>query len=81
MAAHKAMFFREKDRDGLQIDYWSAVSGGLQLVPDAPARDVLAEDYARMVEDGLLMDEARSFDEMMAACADLEAKARGSVAG
>ncbi|WP_323764041.1 nucleotidyl transferase AbiEii/AbiGii toxin family protein [Marinovum sp.] len=34
-----------------------------------------------MVEDGLLMDEAHSFDEMMAACADLEAKARGSVAG
>jgi hypothetical protein len=66
VAAHKSMFFREKDADGEPIDYHAAVTGNLQLVPEGEARDALAEDYARMVEDGLLMDEAEPFDELMA---------------
>ena len=32
VAAHKAMFFREKDASGNWIDYDAAVTGGLQLV-------------------------------------------------
>ena len=49
VARHKAMFFRENDADRNLIDYVAAVSGGLQLVPDEPARSILADDYARMV--------------------------------
>ena len=72
VAAHKAMFFREKDADGQPIDYHAAVTSNLQLVPEGEARDALAEDYARMVEDGLLMDEAQPFDELMAACKEMQ---------
>ena len=50
VARHKAMFFRENDADRNLIDYMAAVSGGLQLVPDEPARSILADDYARMVQ-------------------------------
>lgn len=72
VADHKSMFFREKDRTGHQIDYHAAVSGNLHLVPEGAARTALAEDYARMIDDGLLMEIARPFDDLMAACAELE---------
>ena len=36
-------------------------SGALQLVPDDKALESLSFDYARMVEDGLLFDEAEPF--------------------
>lgn len=61
VANHKAIFFRENDQSGQRIDYSRAVAGHLQLVPDGEARDTLADDYGRMVEDGLLLDEAESF--------------------
>ena len=47
VARHKSIFFREKDAAGNEIDYHGAVSGGLQLIPSGPARDVLADDYAQ----------------------------------
>jgi hypothetical protein len=72
VAAHKSMFFREKDADGEPIDYHAAVTGNLQLVPEGEARDALAEDYARVVEDGLLMDEAEPFDELMGKCRGMQ---------
>ncbi|MBM61427.1 MAG: hypothetical protein CL484_00595 [Acidobacteria bacterium] len=74
VAAHKAMFFREKDASDQPIDYHAAVNGNLQLVPEGEARDVLADDYARMIEDGLLMDESQPFDELMAICAEIQEK-------
>src|SRR3954452_19806095 len=51
LAAHKAMFFAERDAARTSIGYSAAVSGGLKLVPEGAARDALADDYARMVED------------------------------
>lgn len=74
VAAHKRMFFAERDADGEPIDYADAVGGRLDLVPDGPAREALAEDYRQMIEDGLLLDEAEGFDALMARCADIAAR-------
>ena len=68
VAAHKAMFFREKDASGRRIDYEAAVTGGLRLVPAGDSLTTLADDYARMVDDRLLLEEAEPFDVLMDAC-------------
>ncbi len=72
VARHKAMFFSEKDANGIRVDYEAAVSGGLQLVPSGGAYSVLADDYARMLADGMLPDDSESFDELMERCAKIE---------
>ena len=77
VARHKAVFFAEKDARGGRIDYEAAVSGGLQLVPSGAAHAVLADDYARMLADGMLLDENESFDVLMERCAVIEARANG----
>ena len=77
VARHKAMFFRENDVDRNPIDYEAAVSGDLQLVPDGEAREALAEDYGRMVEGGMLPDDAEEFDVLMDRCADIQTRANG----
>jgi len=69
------MFFAENDTRGARIDYEAAVSGGLQLVPSGTARSVLANDYARMLADGMLLDENEPFDDLMERCAEIEARA------
>lgn len=51
------------------------VSGDLQLVPDGPAFDALADDYARMVSDGMLLEDAEKFDDLMGRCADIQQRA------
>jgi hypothetical protein len=72
VARHKAMFFREKAADESPIDYAAAVNGGLQLVPAGnEAKAVLAEDYARMVEDGLLLEDAEPFEVLMERSAEI----------
>jgi hypothetical protein len=75
---NKSMFFAEKAADRTPIDYTTAVNGGLQLVPAGDGAKALEEDYARMVEDGLLFDDAEPFDALMARCADIAARANGS---
>ncbi len=75
VARHKGMFFSEKDAGGRPIDYDAAIAGGLRLVPEGAARDLLAEDYRRMIEDGLLLDEAESFDVLLQRCRDIEQQA------
>lgn len=75
VARHKSMFFAEKAADRSPIDYAAAVSGGLQLVPVGDAARALEDDYARMVEDGLLFDDAESFEALMARCAEIAARA------
>ena len=75
VARHKAMFFREKDAAGGWIDYEAAVSGDLQLTPRGPAYQALADDYRRMVSDGMLLDDAEGFQELMERCAALQGKA------
>lgn len=75
VARHKAIFFRENDARGQRIDYEAAVTGDLQIVPAGAARAVLADDYARMQADGMLLDEGEPFDVLMERCAGIEARA------
>jgi hypothetical protein len=76
VARHKAIFFPEKDTAGSVIDYDLAVSGGLRLVPDGPALEILSEDYRKMVEDGLLLTGADPFSVLIEKCRRVEQKAR-----
>jgi len=80
VARHKAMFFAEKASDRTPIDYAAAVNGGLQLVPAGDGLKALEEDYARMVDDGLLLEDAESFDTLMAQCADIATRANNAAA-
>jgi hypothetical protein len=75
VAEHKSWFFAAKGPDGQSVDYHKAVDGALKLVPEGEARAALNEDYIRMIEDGLLMDEPENFDALMERCADLEYRA------
>jgi hypothetical protein len=62
------MFFVEKDSQGLAIDYEAAVSGALRLVPTDEALESLSDDYRRMVDDGLLVEEPEPFQELLDHC-------------
>ncbi len=78
VAEHKSHFFIEKDVDGETIDYIMAVEGRLQIVPDGGAREALAMDYAKMIEDQVMIGDALPFDELMKVCADLAQQANGA---
>ena len=75
VARHKALYFAENSVSGKRVDYEAAVSGYLQLVPVGDAYRVLADDYSRMRDDGMLLGEDESFDELMERCAEIEARA------
>ena len=75
VARHKSIFFPEKAADRRPIDYIAAVSGGLRLVPVGEPLKALEKDYARMVEDGLLLEDAEPFEALMAGCANIAARA------
>lgn len=75
VALHKSVFFREKDASGSWINYQEAVTGGLQLVPTGAAHGVLADDYGRMLRDGMLAGDGETFEDVMGRCADIEARA------
>jgi hypothetical protein len=75
VAAHKSVFFPEKDASGTVIDYAAAVTGGLKLVPMGEGRVILAADYRKMLDDGLLPDGSETFDKVLTRCADIEARA------
>jgi hypothetical protein len=72
VARHKSMFFLEKDAAQQVIDYGLATSGQLKIVPAAQARAALAEDYAAMLSDNIMVGDAMSFDDLMGACSKLE---------
>lgn len=72
VAEHKSMFFRETDGTGQVIDYIRAISGELRLVPDGDAAAALEADYRKMIEDGLLFDEAPTFQALLDACRILQ---------
>jgi len=78
VAEFKGRFFREKDRHGNPIDYTAAVSGDLQLVPDANAIKELEADYKKMADDGILLDDAEDFATLMQRCAALAERANAS---
>jgi hypothetical protein len=75
VARHKAIFFSEKNPLGAAIDYQAAVSGGLNIVPTDDALDALSLDYDLMVRDGLLLDDAEPFEELMDSCRHLQERA------
>ncbi|MGE0371008.1 MAG: nucleotidyl transferase AbiEii/AbiGii toxin family protein [Gammaproteobacteria bacterium] len=75
VATHKSVFFVEKAADRQIIDYGAAVNGHLQLVPDGDAMEVLENDYGRMVDDGLLLQDAEPFATLMRRCAELAERA------
>ncbi len=74
VARHKAMFFREKDAAGNWIDYEAAVSGALQLVPQALAYEALADDYRKMLSDGMLLEDEERFETILDKCAEIETR-------
>jgi hypothetical protein len=75
VADHKSIFFAEKNLHGEVVDYHAAVAGGLQLVPDDDALAKLAADYQHMVDDGLFLDDAESFETLLDQCRAIQAKA------
>lgn len=80
VARHKTMFFAEKAADRTPVDYAAAVNGALRLVPAGDGLKALEEDYARMVDDGLLLQDAEPFEALMARCADIATRANNAAA-
>ena len=80
VAEHKSFFFAEKSTDGAEISYAAAVHGELQIVPQGESRTVLQADYGKMVEDGILLQQAMPFDELMRCCQELQARANEKAA-
>ena len=78
VAAHKSIFFNELTTDGKPIDYPQAVNGHLNLVPQGDALSTLADDYRRMVDDGLLLDDDEGFDELLKHCQSIQGKANAA---
>ena len=70
VARHKAISFPEKTASGDWVDYQAAVSGSLRLAPTGAALTVLADEYERMLADGMLHDEDESFKHLMQRCAE-----------
>ena len=79
VAKHKSFFFLEKDADVGVVDYHSAVTGQLRIVPKGAARDALRDDYAAMVGDAMLLSDPLSFDQLMLACTDTQERANQAV--
>ena len=75
VADHKSVFFAEKNTHGKIINYHAAVAGGLQLVPDDDALAKLAADYQQMVDDGLLLEDAETFEALLNRCRVIQNKA------
>lgn len=75
VADHKSVFFAEKAPQGETIDYHAAVAGGLQLVPHDGALAKLRIDYQHMIDDGLFLDEAEPFEDLLEHCRVIEQKA------
>ena len=51
------------------------VKGHLHLVPDGAAFEALKDDYGQMVDDGLLLEDAEPFEDLMEKCANLATRA------
>ena len=77
VAHHKTIVFPEKAASGDWIDCQAAVSEGLHLVPTGAALTVSADDYERMLADGMLHDEDEAFERLVQRCAEAEARANG----
>lgn len=78
VAEHRSWFFSENAADNKTINYTFAVLGALRIVPEGAARDALAADYAKMLEDEVMVGDALPFDELMQACAQVQAGANAA---
>ena len=78
VARHKSKFFSAKDISGEYIDYQAAVSGDLQLVPPGNLYEILADDYAKMAADGMLLGKSEPFSVLIKRCRLIEEKANSS---
>ncbi|MDR1855446.1 MAG: nucleotidyl transferase AbiEii/AbiGii toxin family protein [Azoarcus sp.] len=81
VAEHKTAFFAAKDAQGDKIDYFRAVSGAIELVPEAEALAALGRDYAAMLKDGLLARGAPEFAQVMNQCREIEARINAASEG
>lgn len=72
VAQHKTLFFVEKDTDSMVIDYAATTRGHLRIVPEGRASQALAEDYAAMLADSVMIKNAMPFDQLMQVCAEVE---------
>jgi hypothetical protein len=72
VAEHKSMFFAEKDVAGAKIDYFKATSGALQLIPEGASLVALEQDYAAMLEDGLLALDQPEFSALLESCGKIQ---------
>jgi hypothetical protein len=75
VASHKSWFFAAKDSQDNAINYVSAISGGLVLVPRGTTLAALAADYAKMVEDRLFLREPEQFSWIIERCREIEKRA------
>ncbi|WP_162245725.1 hypothetical protein [Variovorax sp. Root411] len=50
----------------------------MQIVPEGAAREALATDYAKMLEDEVMVGNALPFDELMRSCAEVAAHANAA---
>ncbi|AUX78701.1 hypothetical protein NXT3_PB00039 (plasmid) [Sinorhizobium fredii] len=75
VAKHKSMFFAEKAADRSPIDYAAAVNGNLVLTPSGDGLRALSEDYAKMVDDGLLLGDSEPFEQLIERCALIQERA------
>ncbi|MCQ9374044.1 hypothetical protein NMQ14_07275 [Methyloversatilis sp. XJ19-13] len=78
LADHKSIFFAEKSLDGEPIDYHTAVSRGLRLIPDDSPLARLATDYQHMVDDCRFLDEVESFAALHYQCRRIQEKANAT---
>lgn len=81
VAKYKSIFFAESMPNGEPIVSRAAVTGALNLAPSGVARKTLAEDYQRMVADGLLLDDAEPFDVLLQRCQALALKVNAAALG
>ena len=75
VANHKGKFFRAKDSERNWIDYHTAVSGNLQLVPTGGFYQVLAKDYDAMMHSGMLLNSDEKFGHIIQRCGDIQDRA------
>ena len=75
VAVYKNAFFMEKDGNGRVIDYTAAVRGSLRLAPQGAALEALRADYFKMVDEGAMLEQDESFDELIERCRSIENEA------